>query len=114
MTARDRPADANDAARFTVGLAGALFAIGAIALEAVSGTFANSPIPAWGELVPLAWPPPLRVAWWAAAAAGAAAFRWSLIAVGRRPHVLVTTVSVAPFVVFAGGIAFGAEWSTWH
>ncbi|MGH9247217.1 MAG: hypothetical protein ACRD29_23460 [Acidimicrobiales bacterium] len=71
-------------------------------------------VPGWAEWVPLAWPQPLRVLWWLAVAAGAAAFRWSPGRVGLRPSRVVTVLTVVPFVVFAVGIGAGADWATWH
>ncbi|MGH9010756.1 MAG: hypothetical protein ACRDYF_13045 [Acidimicrobiia bacterium] len=31
---------------------------------------------------------------------------------GRRP--VMVMITVAPFVLFAAGIAVGADWATWH
>jgi hypothetical protein len=96
------------------GLGGLVFTMGAVALEVLSGGYANSEVPGWGEWVPLAWPQPLRVVWWLLVATAAASFRWSLSRVGVRPSRVVTLLSVAPFVAFAAGIAAGADWATWH
>lgn len=91
------------------------FVLVAVALEVLGGSAANSPAPAWGDYaVPLAWPQAARVAWWLLVAAAAASFRWGLHRVGLRQRPFVVVVSVVPFVVFAGGIAAGAGWSTWH
>jgi len=95
------------------GLAGLLFTIGALALEVVSSGYANSAIPGWAHWVPLAWPQPMRVAWWLAVAA-AAGFRWSLGQVGMHPNRAVTVLTVGPFVAFAVGIGTGADCATWH
>jgi len=96
------------------GIGGLAFTMGAVALEVVSSSYANSTVPGWAHWVPLAWPQPLRVAWWLAVAAGAAGFRWSLGRVGLRPSRVVTALTVAPFVGFAAGIGAGADWATWH
>ncbi|CAN5686609.1 hypothetical protein BH20ACT2_BH20ACT2_26190 [soil metagenome] len=93
---------------------GLLFTLGAVTIEVVSSSYANSSVPDWAEWVPLAWPQPLRVLWWLAVAAAAAAFRWSLARVGLRPSRVVTALTVIPFVVFAVGIGAGADWATWH
>lgn len=97
-----------------MGLGGAPFTIGAVILEAISGQYANSPTPGWAHWVPLAWPQPLRVMWWLVVAAAASGFRWSLHHIGLRPNRVVTVCTVAPFLVFAAGIAVGADWATWH
>lgn len=94
-------------------LAGA-FVLVAVALEVLAGMGANSPVPAWSEAVPLAWPPPARVAWWVAVAGAAGAYRWFLARAGVPQRRAVTVVTVAPFLVFATGIALGADWATWH
>ncbi|HVA42666.1 MAG TPA: hypothetical protein VNF50_04215 [Acidimicrobiales bacterium] len=47
-------------------------------------------------------------------ATAAGTFRWALGAMGIPQHRIVVVASVLPFVVFAGGIATGAGWSTWH
>ncbi|MGH9039975.1 MAG: hypothetical protein ACRDZ3_07080 [Acidimicrobiia bacterium] len=95
-------------------LAGA-FVLVAVGLEVVSGLNANSPVPAWAEKVaPLAWPQPARVAWWLVVAGAAAAFRLLLGRAGIPQRRFVLVVSVAPFLVFAAGVAVGADWATWH
>ncbi|MGH9151469.1 MAG: hypothetical protein ACRD03_03475 [Acidimicrobiales bacterium] len=87
----------------------------AVVLEVVGGTAANSPAPGWaGYVVPLAWPQALRVAWWLAVAAAALGFRLALHRLGFRQRAPMVVASVAPFVVFAAGIATGAGWATWH
>jgi hypothetical protein len=96
------------------GLGGLLFTIGAVILEVVSSSYANSAVPGWAHWVPLAWPQPLRVGWWLAVAAAAGGFRWSLGQLGMQPHRLVTALTAAPFVAFAAGIGAGADWATWH
>ncbi len=96
------------------GLGGLVFTMGAVILEVVSSSYANSSVPGWAHWVPLAWPQPLRVARWLAVATGAAGFRWSLGQVGLRPSRVVTALTVGPFVVFAAGIGVGADWATWH
>lgn len=95
-------------------LAGA-FVLLAVVLEVVGGMGANSPVPAWAQWVfPLAWPEPVRVVWWLGVAGVAAVFRLMLSRAGVRQRRSVVVLSVAPFVVFAAGIATGAEWATWH
>ncbi len=96
------------------GLGGLVFTMGAVLLEVVSSSYANSAVPGWAHWVPLAWPQPLRVLWWLTVAAAAGGFRWSLGRVGLRPSRVVTALTVAPFVVFAAGIGAGADWATWH
>lgn len=93
----------------------AFFVIGAVVVEAVTGAAANSPVPAWAEeLAPIAWPQAARVGWWLAVAVAAAGFQLGLRRLGIRRNPIVVAASVAPFVVFAGGIAIGADWATWH
>lgn len=88
----------------------------AIVLEVLGGSFANSPVPDWARVVPIAWPSGLRVVWWGAVAVAAAAglFRLGLHRLGLRQRPVVVAASVLPFLVFAGGIAAGADWATWH
>ncbi len=31
-----------------------------------------------------------------------------------HPNRLVTALTITPFVAFAGGIAIGTDWATWH
>ena len=100
-------------------LVGALLAGGfvafAVVLEVVSGLNANSPVPAWADQVaPLAWPPPARVAWWLTVAGAMSAFRFLLGRAGMPQRRPVVVLSVAPFVLFAAGVAAGADWATWH
>lgn len=100
-------------------LLGALLAGGfvllAVMLEVVSGRYANSPVPAWAyKVAPLAWPQPVRVAWWLMVAAAMLVFRVLLGRAGFPQRRFVVVVSAAPFVIFAAGIAFGADWATWH
>jgi hypothetical protein len=98
-----------------VALAAAAFVVFAVILEAVAGAWANSVAPTWAErLVPLAWPQPLRVAWWLLVAGAVAIYHSSLrrVGIGRRP--VMVTITVAPFLLFAAGIAVGADWATWH
>lgn len=88
----------------------------AIVLEVLGGSFANSPVPDWARVVPIAWPSGLRVVWWGAVAVAAAAglIRLGLHRLGLRQRPVVVAASVLPFLVFAGGIAAGADWATWH
>ncbi len=92
----------------------ALFVLSAVALEAVGGAAANSPLPDWAELVPLAWPPAARTAWWTSVAAMAGLFRLALHRLGLRQRSFVVVASVVPFLAFAIAIAVGADWATWH
>lgn len=94
--------------------ASALFVIVAVVLEVLGGSYANSPLPAWAEFVPLAWPQAARVVWWLGVAAAAGAFRLGLHRIGIRQRPLVVIASVAPFLAFAFGVSQGASWSTWH
>ena len=93
---------------------GAAFVVVAIVLEVVGGSFANSPVPSWAQIVPLTWPPAARVVWWLAVAGAAGSFRLGLHRLGMPQRPVIVLASVVPFVVFAGGIAVGAEFSTWH
>lgn len=86
----------------------------ALVLEVLAGTAANSAVPAWARYVPLAWPQPLRALWWLAVAGAALGFRVALHRLGFRQRRAVVVASVVPFVVFAAGIAAGADWATWH
>lgn len=93
----------------------AAFVIWAVIAEIVAGASANSQVPAWADKVfSLAWPQPVRVVWWLAVAAAALGFRIALHRLGARQRWLVTAIGVIPFVVFAAGIAVGADWATWH
>ncbi|MGH9176974.1 MAG: hypothetical protein ACRD0N_00265 [Acidimicrobiales bacterium] len=93
----------------------ATLVVSAIVLEVVGGTAANSPAPGRARyVVPLAWPAAWRVVWWLAVAAAALGLRVALHRLGFRQRRLIVTASVAPFVVFAAGIAAGADWATWH
>ncbi len=94
--------------------ASAAFVIIAVVLEVMGGSYANSPLPSWAEFVPLSWPPLARVFWWLGVAAAAAGFRLGLHRLGIAQRRLIVLVSVVPFLAFAGGIAGGASWSTWH
>lgn len=91
------------------------FVVAAVLLEVVGGQNANSPHPSWAErVVPLAWPQPVRVLWWLLIAAAAGAYRTLLHRAGFPQRRAVTFVIIVPFVLFAAGIATGAEWATWH
>lgn len=92
----------------------ALLVFAAIVLEVAAGETANSALPAWAHLVPLAWPQWARVLWWLGVAAAAATFRAGLHRIGMRTRRLGDVVAVGPFLVFAAGIAMGADWATWH
>lgn len=99
---------------FVLAAGSAGFVLLAVALELLAGSFANSPVPGWAELVPLAWPRPLRVLWWTTVAVAAAGFRLGLHRLGFRQRAPVVLASVVPFVAFAAGVAAGAGWATWH
>lgn len=98
-----------------VALGCAALVAAALVLEVLGGMAANSTVPAWATYaVPLAWPQPLRVLWWLVVAGAALGFRVALHRLGFRQRRMVVTASVVPFVVFAAGIAVGADWATWH
>lgn len=87
--------------------------IGVVAAEVVASLYEDSPVPAWSaHLFPLTWPRAECVVWWLGVATAAGTFRRALGAIGIPQHRIVVVVSVLPFVVFAGGIATGAGWST--
>jgi hypothetical protein len=86
----------------------------AVVLEVVGGSFANSTVPGWAHVVPIAWPSGLRVLWWMAVAAAAGLFRLGLHRLGIRQRPIVVAGSVLPFLAFAAGIAADADWATWH
>ncbi len=93
----------------------AAFVMTAVVLEAVAGRAANSSVPSWAVgLFPISWPHPARVGWWLAVAAAALGFRLALVRLGLGRHHLVTAFTVLPFVVLAAGVAFSADWATWH
>ncbi|MBW3662752.1 MAG: hypothetical protein KY469_06605 [Actinobacteria bacterium] len=96
-------------------LAGGAVTLLAVTLELLGSVLGDSPSTGYpGWLVPIAWPTAVRVAWWLVATAGAAATSHGLAhAAGRRGYVR-TVVVAAPFLIFAVGIALGAEWATWH
>lgn len=97
------------------GLGCALFVAAAIGLEVLGGQYANSEVPSWAEtLVPIAWPGPLRVAWWLAVSAAAFGYRAAESRAGIRRHPVTVGLSIAPFAIFAVGVAFEAPWATWH
>jgi hypothetical protein len=92
----------------------AVVVLGAVVLEVVAGSGANSPAPAWAWAFPLAGPQAARVAWRSAVAVAAGAFRLALVRLGIRQHPVIVVASVLPFLIFAARIATGASWSTWH
>lgn len=91
-----------------------LFVSAAIVLEVLAGEGAASSTSGAPWFVPLTWPQSVRVAWWLAVAGSAAAFRVSLRRLGLPARRAADVATVAPFLIFAGGIAFGADWATWH
>ena len=91
-----------------------LFVTTAIVLEVLAGEGAASSTSAAAWFVPLTWPQPVRVGWWLTVATAAAAFRTSLRHLGLPARRSADVATVTPFLLFAGGIAFGADWATWH
>lgn len=93
-----------------------LFVLLAIGIEVLGGLAANSENPRWAvvRIVPIGWPPALRVGWWLLVGAAAGAHRVLLFRAGFRRSRWATVATMAPFVLFAGGIAAGAGWATWH
>lgn len=91
------------------------FVVAAVGLEVAGGYGANSPAPSWAHLAfPIAWPQPARVVWWLVVALAAFGYRRFFLRAGFRVSRVVTVLLVAPFVMFAGGVAGGAWWATWH
>jgi hypothetical protein len=91
------------------------FVLLAVLVEALAGTATAVEAPSWAyRLAPPAWPPVLRILWWALVAAAAAAYRLAERRAGVRRHWLYPVVSALPFGVFSLGIAVGAEWAAWH
>jgi hypothetical protein len=97
-----------------LGLGCLAFVAVAVVTELVSSLWANSEVPRWAELAPIAWPPAARAAWWSAVALAALTYRISLARVGLAQRRSVTVLSVVPFAAFAAGIALGVDWATWH
>lgn len=93
----------------------AVVVLGAVLVEMVAGAAAVSVEPSWEQrVVPLAWPQPWRVVWWLAIAGAAATHRLLLDRVDGRQRRWLIALHAAPFVVFAGGVAVGAQWATFH
>jgi len=93
----------------------AAFVFAAVVAEAVAGSSANSPEPSWAQRAfPLGWPQPARVLWWLGVAAAAFGYRVFLRRAGLPGRRAITVLVVVPFVLFAFGVATGAQWSTWH
>ncbi|GAC1605017.1 MAG: hypothetical protein NVS3B21_34440 [Acidimicrobiales bacterium] len=93
----------------------AAFVVGALAAEVVGGLGANSPVPSEAERAfPISWPQPVRVVWWLAVSAAALGYRVMMGRLGIPQRRGVVAASVLPFVIFATGIAAGADWATWH
>lgn len=108
------PVDAHPLITAVLVLACPLVVVGAVVAEVVAAQFANSTVPDFGEWFPLAWPRPARVAWWVAVSAAAGGFRLGLHRLGMRQRPLVVGMTIAPFAIFAIGVALGADYSTWH
>ena len=101
--------------RAWTGLGAAAFVLSAVTLEVVGGSFANSPAPRWASaFFPITWPMPARVLWWLTVASAGLWYRMSMATLGVQQHRSVTALTVVPFVVFACGVAIGADWATWH
>ena len=93
----------------------AAFVLLAMAVEVLSGQAANSPGEAkFQPFAPLGWPAPVRVLWWLLVATAAAGHRVLLYGLHGARQRLSAALLAAPFVVFAVGIALGADWATWH
>ncbi|HSH62364.1 MAG TPA: hypothetical protein VK988_22480 [Acidimicrobiales bacterium] len=112
----DAPAVTSEERRAgAVAVATALFVALAVVLEVIAGARANSANPPWAEVVvPLAWPRPARVVWWLAVAAAMAAFHRSLHRLGLGRSRSLAIASVAPFLIFAAGVASGQSWASFH
>ncbi len=96
-------------------LACAAFVVIAVALEVMGGLASNSEVPDWAaRLVPIAWPRLARVGWWLTVALAAGAYRVLIGRAGFPQSTWLSVAAVAPFILFAAGIAAGAEWATWH
>jgi Na+/proline symporter len=107
--------DPVSAPRLLAALGCGAFVLAAVVVEVLSGQAANTPTTArHAAFVPLAWPAPLRVAWWLLVAGAAVAHRRLLQASSSRRERVLTTVVAVPFVCFAVGVALGADWATWH
>lgn len=110
-----RHPDPGDARAGAAAFGCAAFVVTAVVLEVVAGRAANSSVPSWAVgLFPISWPQPARVGWWLAVAIAALGFRLSLARLGLGGGRAITVATVAPFVILAGGVAFGADWATWH
>ncbi len=91
-----------------------LFIAAALTLEVLAGEGAATSTAPAPRFIPLTWAQPVRVVWWLGAAAAAATFRASLRRMGFPARRAADIATVAPFLIFAAGIAFGADWATWH
>ncbi|MDP9386475.1 MAG: redoxin domain-containing protein [Actinomycetota bacterium] len=98
-----------------IAVASLVFVIAAMSAEVLASAASAGAVPAWASLlVPPSWPVPARVVWWLAVAGAALVFRLSLHSLGFRQRPTVVALSSVPFLVFAAGIAAGADWATWH
>lgn len=96
-----------------LGGAGFLLVVVAVVLEALA-IGAGAQVPTWARWLPIAWPRPARIGWWASVAMGALYFRRALPHLGVRASTVGTMVTVGPFAAFAVGVALEAPWATWH
>lgn len=91
-----------------------LLVLVAVGLEVLGGQYANSDVPGWASLVPLSWPQAARAVWWTVVAAAAGGFRLGLARLGLPQRPLAVGLTVAPFALFALGVATGSSATTWH
>lgn len=107
--------DVETGRRFALSMCCALLVLLAVGVELASGQAANSPEDArYQPFFPLGWPQPIRVLWWLLVAAAAAAHRLLLDSRPGSRRWALAALAATPFGVFAGGIAVGTGWSTWH
>lgn len=93
----------------------AVFVVAAVVVEMVAGAATATFEPPWVlRWVPLAWPQPVRVLWWLLVAGAAGGHRWLLDRSAGRQRWWLVALYAAPFAAFAGGVAAGAQWATFH
>jgi len=102
--------------RMLLSFASAAFVGAAVLLEIGAGEATTGiRFPTWAHPVPLTWPVPARVLWWTVVAALASMHRIALHrSGGSTVHKGLAIAMAAPLLVFAGGIASGATWATYH